>query len=136
MKIRKMHFTRIHPRFGELCDQDVNDSLRYDVAFRSDIDPNIVVFPVFDTKGGDLGGTVTFDRWRSHGILIDYVTDKDTYELRERIVHPEKLRTYRHVPPNYKDLVEFTLGQFIQFKDTRDMEEHWRQEQRLKGVQA
>ena len=49
-----------------------DDMLRYDVAFCSPKNPEMVVFPIFKKgKEGKTTQLITVDRWRSFGLTLD-----------------------------------------------------------------
>lgn len=111
MKLKKIRFLRITRKYYDgTSDKDVADMLRYDCAFMSEQHPDIVAFPVFKTKYGDLGGRITVDRWRSFGVKIDLhdVDGVEAFELREGLSR-DKWFSYRHAKDDSGDATNFSI---------------------------
>ena len=120
MKIKKYSFARLTSRFPDAT--DVADMLRYDIAFQSVSDPTLVVFPIFHTGAGNLGGKITGDRWRSFGITVTPITDDNIVEDLKFGMNPDDFVTFRHVAPDFKTLVKFTLTQYRDAKNQLELD--------------
>ena len=75
LKVKDVKFFRMEMAYRHLHEEFVQDMLRYDRCFQSDTDPNLIAFPVFKTKEGDMGSTEpTLARWASFGIKLTQET--------------------------------------------------------------
>lgn len=117
MKLKRITFARVKSRYGDSEPLDIRDMLRYDIAFQPKSDPSLVAFPVFHTRGGDLGGKITHDRWRTYGFIVTEITDPATVAGLKFGMNREDFTTYRHVAPDYRRLVQYTLAQYIAAPD-------------------
>ncbi len=125
MKLKRISFMRVDNRIGLGDDlPKLADMLRYDVAFQCQADPHLIAFPVFQTKDGNLGGTITHGRWLSFGVLVKYLTDAQ--EALAKGYKQSQWITFHH-PRNefdqldYSKLVPVTLEAYCQAKDPRDL---------------
>ncbi len=96
---------------------NLQDMLRYDVAFQSVADPHLIAFPSFATKSGTLGGRVTQERWYSFGVKLVGWDDNLTLGS----IHLKEWVTYRHPrdkngQEDYSKLVQVTLQAFCEEK--------------------
>lgn len=84
------------------------DMLRYDGAFCNPLDVSQVVFPIWKTPNGRLGGGITVGRWESFAIqLILFRTESENTEV------PSNLNdwyTYVH-GPKY-ELIRVTWAEY------------------------
>jgi hypothetical protein len=115
MKIKRLTFARIKSLFGDQTEFD--DMLRYDTAFQWQADPHVVVFPVFVTKHGDLGGKITTDRWRSFGFTVEPIDDQEEIDHLKFELRFEEWITRRALAPWNRTLLAFTLASFVAAKD-------------------
>ena len=87
---------------------DHADMLRYDIAFCNPEDISMVVFPVFKTRNGKLGGNITSARWSSFSIKLRSVEDFHIPNIGQWI-------TYQHITPGEPlKLTRLTLDEYIE----------------------
>lgn len=126
MRLKRISFMRMESRFGSDL-PNVADMLRYDVAFQSKVSPEYIAFPTFGTKDGNLGGTVTVNRWHTYGAVLRFLENEVILVLSQASrTKPDSWVTYRHPrtvegPLDYKQLVPVTLEAYCQAKDPRDL---------------
>jgi hypothetical protein len=128
MKMKRIVFVKIRPRFGELSPNDrYRDVLRLDCAFQSKCDPSIIAFPTFSTPLGDLGGTITREQWQSHSIAIDMLPAYMHMDL-QRQMDPNNyvsyLRLRRNCDEHSRAILEpVTLAQYLTAKTIDDLDD-------------
>jgi len=123
-----VNFQKITARIGKLDMESIRDMLRYDLAFVHPDWPGIVAFPVFRTKYGNLGGTVTKKRWQSFAVNVGAIglSTGGHYELVEHMNrHADSWLTYQHPtvghnPTDYGRLEPFSFKRYLEIKDHRD----------------
>jgi hypothetical protein len=136
VKIKNITFYRATSRHRELT--DIQDMLRYDVAFQSKKDPSLIAFPVFGTKQGNLGGKITTGRWDSFGIKLERVDRNGQVirggnwrEYQEHVsedlltpltIHLADWITYRH--PRVNGQIDYTLLQPVTLEQYKVAKDH------------
>lgn len=98
----------IRPELSEKAPSHV-DMLRYDLAFCSPMDPSLIVFPVFQTKHGKLGGRATHRRWDSFGIRLQPVPEMEPTNI-------DNWTTYRH-PVNANMSTDYAVLEPVTLRD-------------------
>lgn len=125
MKLKKIAFFKITSRHNSGL-PSLQDMLRYDVAFQHQERPEIIAFPIFHTKYGNLGGRITHGRWQSFGIgKMTSLGDEEARDLKFGL-QAEKWTTYVHParrngPTDYSRYVPVSLAEYLAAKDHREI---------------
>lgn len=122
MKIKKISFYHVESKYRDKTLPDLRDMLRYDVAFQSRSNPDLIAFPAFQTKQGTLGGAITVGRWDSFGVRLKPVGRNEEDILTIHSIFPDEWLTYRHPrsangPYDYTKLVAVSLATYRNAKD-------------------
>jgi hypothetical protein len=122
MKIKKVVFARIRSRFGGEV-TNIEDMLRYDLAFQHKTERGLIAFPIFQTPSGAAGGQITLARWDSFGLKATPLSRQDNLTL-QNSMNVDDWTTYQHPritgPTDYNRLVRVPLARYLTAKRLED----------------